>query len=174
MNNQLPVKDITYGTKRYNDRVYKTAIVSLTPVIKGSSSVIVTKIDGESFVGNITKTNNRNGVIVFSDRRMLFAEIATIEVITRQEFPVLPTETIFFDKSTLPAPKSFHLILNKAHAVKKDVAVFMKNGEIYKGKSTTHDYDSLRLVTHDNRNIHIMYDAVKRIVPLEADGSLAE
>ncbi|MEX6147086.1 hypothetical protein AB6G26_23940 [Providencia hangzhouensis] len=49
----------------------------------------------------------------------------------------------------------------------------LKSGETYSGVSKYHDFDSVQLLTKSG-DIIIMYDAVKRIVPLEPDGSIAE
>ncbi|UNH29315.1 hypothetical protein MNY64_17865 (plasmid) [Moellerella wisconsensis] len=138
-----------------------------------TESVKVTKLNGEVFISNIIKTKSKNHVLIFSDRRMLLAEISTIEAIPRHEFDEAQSETVFFDKSTLPKAKTFHLILNKAHAKKSNVAIFLKNGDVYKGKSINCDLDSIHVDTGTGQ-VLIMYDAVKRIVPLEDDGSLAE
>lgn len=106
---------------------------------------------------------------------MLFCQLAKIKFIPRREFDIIESKTEFFDKNTLPKPKTFNLILNKAHAVgKKNVAVFMNNGDLYKGTCHNCDYNSVVLITDNNEREIIMYDAVKRIIPLEADGSLAE
>ncbi|MDE9454593.1 hypothetical protein [Xenorhabdus bovienii] len=174
MNNELPKVDVTYGTKRYNNRIYKTFYTSLVPAVKGQCSVKVLDIDGNEFVSNVIKTNNRNGVVVFSDHRMLFCQIAKIELIGRQEMEIIESQVKNFDSSVLSKPRTFHLILKKSHALNKDVAVFMKDGNVYKGKSIRQDYDTLLLITQEDKQLIIMYDAVKRIVPLEGDGSLAE
>ncbi|CDL80999.1 hypothetical protein [Xenorhabdus szentirmaii] len=174
MNNELPKVDITYGTKRYNERTYKTFYTGLVPAIKGEYSVRVTDIDGNTFETNVLKTNNRSGVIVFSNRRMLLCQIATLELIPRQEIETITSNTEFFEKSSLPKPKTFHLILNKAHAMNRNVAVIIKDGKTYKGKCDRCDYDTVILMTNSGSTINIMYDIVKRIVPIEADGSLAE
>ncbi|MDC9582760.1 hypothetical protein PSI15_14500 [Xenorhabdus sp. PR6a] len=174
MNSELPKVDITYGTKRHGERTYKDFKFFVISATKGMYSVDVTTIGGDRFKSNIIKCNNRNSVIVFSDRRMLFCQIATITLIPRQEVEVVDSVAQFFDKSTLPKTKTFHLILNKSHAVEKHIAVFMKDGKIYKGEKSNHDYDSLQLLNQDGGLVLLMYDAVKRIVPFESDGSLAE
>lgn len=174
INSEFPKVDITYGTNRYNERTHRGSLAFLSMrAMARTESVKVTKLNGEVFISNIIKTKSKNHVLIFSDRRMLLAEISTIEAIPRKEFDEAKSETVFFDKSTLPKAKTFHLILNKAHATKKDVSVFLKSGEIYKGCSFSHDLDSLQIATSTGQ-VLIMYDAVKRIVPLEDDGSLAE
>ncbi|WP_156665037.1 hypothetical protein [Morganella psychrotolerans] len=134
----------------------------------------ITKISSESFISNPIKTNSKSGVIVFSDRRLFIAEISIIKTVNRQEFDERKSTVAPFDKSSLPFPKTFHLILEKAYAVKKDVAVFMKDGSVIKGFAGSHDFDSVVLKKNESDFTIIMYDSVKRIVPLEADGSLAE
>ncbi|MDE9568856.1 hypothetical protein [Xenorhabdus bovienii] len=173
MDNQLPVKDITYGTKRHGDRSYKTASAMLYSVQKSMKSSKVVTFDDSSFVSNIKRVTANKDLIIFEDRRLRLSDIKIIETVDRIDVDFIQSRMMGEPRNIVEA-KTFNLILNKAHAVNKDVAVFMKDREIYKGKSTTHDYDSLRLVTHDNRDFLIMYDAVKRIVPLEGDGSLAE
>ncbi|MCU6236792.1 hypothetical protein KWH75_06880 [Morganella morganii] len=175
MNQQLPVKDITYGTKRHGERSYKAALTFLSMMgrLKLNSATVV-KINGDTFISNPVKTNTRNGVVVFSDQRMLIAEIAWFKTTIRQEFNECDSTINGFDKSTLPVPKTFHLILKKAYTVNKDVAIFMKDGSIIKGFARSHDFDSVMLKHSESDFTIIMYDAVKRIVPLEADGSLSE
>lgn len=175
MNQQLPVKDITYGTKRHGERWYRDALhlFSLMGKLK-LNSLEVLKLNGERFLSNPVKRGSRSSIAIFSDRRMNIAEIATIKSVKRQEFVVCDSHTTPFDKSTLPLPKTFHLILRKAYTIKKDVAVFMKDGSVIKGFAGSHDFDSVTLKHGESDFTIIMYDAVKRIVPLEADGSLAE
>ncbi|MGJ0628962.1 hypothetical protein [Xenorhabdus bovienii] len=173
-NSELPKVDITYGTKRFKERVYRSALSFFSMKAKSKTfSFQVTKLNGEVFISNPIKINARSGVMVFSNWRMLSDEIATIETLSRREFPEIESSTVFFDKSTLPKPKTFNLILNKAHATNKSVAVFLSSGKIYKGVSVNCDYDSVQLKTASG-DVVIMYNAVKRIVPLEDDGSLAE
>ena len=174
MNSELPKVDITYGTKKKGDRLYSRALAFFASLGKTQShSLKVTKIGGDVFISNAVKTNNRVGVLVFSDRRMLIGEVATMETIERRDLPIIDTKTPYFDKNSLPKPKTFNLILNKAHAVGKKVSVFLKSGETYSGVSKYHDFDSVQLETQSG-DIVIMYDAVKRVVPLESDGSLSE
>ncbi|KLN95645.1 hypothetical protein [Moellerella wisconsensis] len=174
INSELPKVDVTYGINRFNERIYRGALTLISNLAKAKNkSVKVTKLNGEIFTTNPVKINARRGVVVFSDRRMLLAEIATVEVIERREFDESDSKTQYFDKSTLPKFKTFHPILRKAHATKKDVSVLLKSGKIYKGFSFSHDLDSLQIATSTGQ-VLIMYDAVKRIVPLEDDGSLAE
>ena len=175
MNQQRPVKDITYGTKRHGERSYKAALTFLSMMGKLKlNSAEVTTLTGEKLISNVIKKNSGSGIVVFSDRRISVAEIATIKTIKRQEFSECESTITPFDKSTLPFPKTFHLILKKAYTVNKDVAVFMKDGSVIKGFAGSHDFDSLTLKHGESDFTIIMYDAVKRIVPLEADGSLAE
>lgn len=175
MNQQLPVKDITYGTKRHGERKYNNALsfFSMIGKLKKNSIEVVTT-SGETFITNAVKRNSSSGVVVFSDRRMFIAEIDAIKTTERREFDVSESVIKPFDKSTQSESKTFHLILNKAHATNKAVAVFMKNGTVVRGCKQGHDFDSVTLQHGEYDFTIIMYDAVKRIVPLEADGSLAE
>lgn len=174
MNSELPKVDITYGTKRYGERNYKSAMFFISISAKKQNCTFeITKMSGEKVITNPIKTNTRVGLAVFSDSRLMMAEIASIKTLIKQDIEFIESKANIIDKSLLPSPKTFHLILNKSHAQNKRVAVFMKNGEILKGISKSCDFDS---VTLDSGEYFViaMYDAVKRIVPLEPDGSIAE
>ncbi|MEQ4626709.1 hypothetical protein [Providencia manganoxydans] len=174
MNSELSKVDITYGTKRHGERVYKNVLLVLSMSGKKQNCTFeIIKTDNEVIKANVVKTNSRVGLVVFSNCRLLFSEISYLKILPRQELSVIPSAANIVDKSLLSTPKTFHLILNKAHAVGKKVSVFLKSGETYSGVSKYHDFDSVQLVTKSG-DIIIMYDAVKRIVPLEPDGSIAE
>ncbi|KLU17127.1 MULTISPECIES: hypothetical protein [Xenorhabdus] len=170
MNNELPKVDITYGTTRHGDRSYKGCKIRLNAISNNNQSVKITLIDGSTMVTNFVKIN-RGGVFVFEDKRIRDYNIAFFEPVDKisvESDTSLPGEKReYFDQ------KTFHLILKKIHATEKKVAVFMKNGDIYKGKHGSSDLDSFTILI-GSRTLTIMYDAIKRIIPLEADGTLAE
>lgn len=173
MNNELPKADITYGTKRHGLRKY-TSLTNALLLCKNTNSIKVTTRDGDSFISNVVKVSGSKNLIIMDDRRARLSEIDTIEIINRREISkidsLLDTSRAFEQAEPL---KTFNLILNKAHAVGKKVSVFLKSGEAHNGVSKFHDFDSVQLETQSG-DIIIMYDAVKRIVPLEEDGSLAK
>ncbi|MDE9454591.1 hypothetical protein [Xenorhabdus bovienii] len=174
MNNQLPTMDITYGTKRYNERVYKGIKTSIKIAYSEYTAKVVL-LNGDTFEGNLIKVNSRANVAIFNDRRVLLSSISYLEFLPRKKLAEIEEKSLCWSSSNPSLSiKTFHLILNKAHAIGKDVTVFMGSGEIYSGRTTSHDYDSLRIDLYEGRTLSIMYDAVKRIIPLETDGSLAE
>ncbi|KMJ44978.1 hypothetical protein AB204_11585 [Xenorhabdus khoisanae] len=173
MNSELPKVDITYGTKRHGNRSYKTFSASMLKIQRGGKSVKALKTSGESYLSNIERVTANKDLLILSDTRMRISDLVSIEVVERVEVEKKQSRMVG-EPINNTNTKTFHLILNKAHAVGKGVVVFMKSGIVYKGVSDNHDFDSLSLNTDDAQLVIIMYDAVKRIIPLEADGTLAE
>ncbi|EPG3568328.1 hypothetical protein ON011_003262 [Providencia rettgeri] len=173
MNSELPKVDITYGTKRKGDSGYGNLYYFLLASKKSNKSIEITLLNGDIFVSNYIKNDSRKSVVVFSDRRFYARELKMLRLVERIEIEISQSVRVNMDYPFNPNPKTFNLILNKAHALGKNVIVFMKDGQAYKGCSISHDFFSVRLENKDEQ-IVIMYDAVERIVPLEEDGSLSE
>ncbi|WP_369427550.1 hypothetical protein [Providencia sp. PROV236] len=175
MNSELPKVDITYGTKRHGLRKYACLTNALLNY-KNTHSIKVTTKYNESFVSNVVKVSGSKNLIIMEDRRLRLSEITTIEIISKRITNKVESslaKEILAEQSPIHL-LTFNLILNKSHALGKKIAVFLKSGCTYTGVSNYRDFDSLQLTTDDHRVILIMYDAVKRIVPLEPDGSLSE
>ncbi|MEW2741584.1 hypothetical protein ABZ131_20705 [Providencia rettgeri] len=172
MNSELPKVDITYGTKRHGFRGY-THVGGLLFSFSQKTTSKVTLNSGETFESNIKKISTTKNLIIFSDRRNRISDISYIQLIDRVTIPE-KVSTLEKTPVVTNSLKTFHLVLRKAYSLRKDVAVFLKSGVVIKGNSDTHDYDTFSLTCNENSVFVIMYDAVKRIVPLEEDGSLAE
>ncbi|MEI9600073.1 hypothetical protein V5030_12735 [Moellerella wisconsensis] len=173
INSELPKVDVTYGTNRYGYRGYNHIGKVLLASSK-TTSAKVTMDDGSTFNTNVKKVSSSKNLIIFSDRRERLSNISVIELIDK--IHTIESDSILKRKEVnqISPLLTFHLILKKAYSVKKNVSVFMKSGCIYKGFSEGHDHDSLSIKNANGEITLIMYDAVKRIVPLEDDGTLAE
>lgn len=174
MNSELPKVDITYGTKRHGERVYKSALTFFYHAIKKHHFTFeITTTDGSEIIANLMKTNTKAKLAVFSNCRLRLSEIACSKTRPFTMIPFVNSVVSLKESTESRSHKTFHLILNKAHAKNQKVAVFMKNGKIVKGYSENCDFDSVTLSDSGHFTL-VMYDAVKRIVPLEPDGSIAE